>query len=439
MFPQIDGGETQKGPPDMDGIANGHVVFAQRVGIAPTSYILVFSHPGGSQQVSGTCLPLASPAHTVSGHVTPPSGVSARYILLSLDRNYQYQGEGVDEWQALTDSLGNYEIGMTSDTAGNPWTVRLGNPFPPNVVQPAETTFTITGDHAGIDFVFRTAVAQIAGRLTDEWGNPLPFRSLHIAQGPEYQLRQTTTDIDGFFQFGILPEEVDSTDWRIQTDINGEFTTNELWSQRYISSITTGDSLYRPMVVYTVNSQIQGTILVDGVPPTYPVTIIAWNQDTAQAAAQSTPGTGTFSIPVTDKIAQYQLFPISLMFAHDAGQVYAAPGETGVTLAVTTLGVGDDPNAVPLVFALHQNYPNPFNPSTTIRYALPTESRVTLTVFNLLGQKVATLIDGIQSAGERSVRWTGTASGLYFYQLNATSTTDSHRSFSDTRTMILMK
>jgi flagellar hook assembly protein FlgD len=56
---------------------------------------------------------------------------------------------------------------------------------------------------------------------------------------------------------------------------------------------------------------------------------------------------------------------------------------------------------------LHQNYPNPFNEGTTIRYDIPEESSVTLTIYSVLGQKVRTLIDGIQLKGAHSIRWDG--------------------------------
>jgi hypothetical protein len=83
---------------------------------------------------------------------------------------------------------------------------------------------------------------------------------------------------------------------------------------------------------------------------------------------------------------------------------------------------------------LLQNYPNPFNPSTTIKYDLPKDLRVTLKVFNVLGQEVATLVNEEQKAGYRSVEWNaaGVASGVYFYRLDAGS-------FTSVKKLLLLK
>ncbi len=89
--------------------------------------------------------------------------------------------------------------------------------------------------------------------------------------------------------------------------------------------------------------------------------------------------------------------------------------------------------------ALGQNFPNPFNPSTTIRYDLAGECRVSLVIYNVAGLKVATLVDGKREAGRREARWNGkdssgrpAPSGIYFYRLRAGS-------FTDTKKMILMR
>jgi 5'-nucleotidase/UDP-sugar diphosphatase len=93
----------------------------------------------------------------------------------------------------------------------------------------------------------------------------------------------------------------------------------------------------------------------------------------------------------------------------------------------------------PQEFQLLQNYPNPFNPETDISYNLPEDSHVKLTVYNLLGQTVKTLVDEYQSAGSKRVTWDGTdeqgnkvASGVFLYKLQAGTLTD-------TKKMILMK
>ena len=75
----------------------------------------------------------------------------------------------------------------------------------------------------------------------------------------------------------------------------------------------------------------------------------------------------------------------------------------------------------PEAFALHQNYPNPFNPSTVIQYALPARSHVVLSVYNMLGQLEATLVEGEKAAGYHEVRFdaSGLPSGIYLYRLQA--------------------
>jgi hypothetical protein len=95
---------------------------------------------------------------------------------------------------------------------------------------------------------------------------------------------------------------------------------------------------------------------------------------------------------------------------------------------------GDPASGMPREFALSQNYPNPFNPATEIQFALPYDANVELTVLNVLGQEVATLASGFQTAGYHTASFNATdlPSGLYFYRLEAGD-------FSAIRKMMLLK
>ena len=91
-------------------------------------------------------------------------------------------------------------------------------------------------------------------------------------------------------------------------------------------------------------------------------------------------------------------------------------------------------------YSLDQNYPNPFNPTTRIRYTIPFESNVRMTIFNALGKEVRELTNGVQGAGTYEVNFnsSGISNGVYFYSVTATSI-DGKQSFRETKKMILLK
>ncbi len=93
---------------------------------------------------------------------------------------------------------------------------------------------------------------------------------------------------------------------------------------------------------------------------------------------------------------------------------------------VIPVAIKGDPTTLPTGYILYQNFPNPFNPSTEIRFDLPAPAQVRLTVYNLLGAEVATLVQGELPGGHHTVTWDGkdhngnaVASGIYFYRLKA--------------------
>jgi hypothetical protein len=92
-------------------------------------------------------------------------------------------------------------------------------------------------------------------------------------------------------------------------------------------------------------------------------------------------------------------------------------------------GVKEVPDVVPSAYRLEQNYPNPFNPTTNIRYSIPQSSFVTLTVFDMVGREVATLVNQEQSAGTYVADFDATnlANGTYFYKIQAGSFSETHK------------
>ena len=147
-------------------------------------------------------------------------------------------------------------------------------------------------------------------------------------------------------------------------------------------------------------------------------------------------------------ISSYSLDPILEVTSQDESvfiyYVHASDGEYTVldtgefVLSRESLGINYD-TGIPEVFALYQSYPNPFNPITTLRYDLPEQAHVNITIYDMLGREVKTLINQTQDAGYRSIIWDSTndygkpvSAGIYLYQIQA-------RKYISTKKMVLLK
>jgi len=96
------------------------------------------------------------------------------------------------------------------------------------------------------------------------------------------------------------------------------------------------------------------------------------------------------------------------------------------SIQITQTGIDEEPSGNPGDFRLIQNYPNPFNPSTVIGYQLTRPSHVRIEIYNVLGRKIKTLLDGFESSGSGQISWyatddhqQGVPAGLYIYSLHA--------------------
>ena len=117
-------------------------------------------------------------------------------------------------------------------------------------------------------------------------------------------------------------------------------------------------------------------------------------------------------------------------------------GDASITLTNVPLPVDENPYYSPAEFDLGQNFPNPFNPNTIIGYQLSVSSNVTLKVYDVLGNEIATLVNEKKPAGTYEVTFdaSGFPSGVYLYRLQArNSSTSWGQSFVETRKMLLMK
>jgi len=150
----------------------------------------------------------------------------------------------------------------------------------------------------------------------------------------------------------------------------------------------------------------------------------------ALSGAATPPDDGFFT--QTDYIGAFknQNWAVDWTFLEEAGILTSAGGGETVTDVQEVAAATE----IPTVYSLEQNYPNPFNPSTTIRFSIPAQDFVTLKIYNVLGQEVATLVSAELAPGTYETRFDAStlSSGLYIYRLQTNS-------FSQTQKMVLVK
>ena len=182
--------------------------------------------------------------------------------------------------------------------------------------------------------------------------------------------------------YWVLP--ADQTPGQLGYDIIANEVVNNPALHYYLGPLTAGTDVIRRMVLVNWNGG-------DVYDPTFPANLDALM-----------PEAGTIFRMITNKPN--------------------VPGD--ILMLRGTLGIGDDPQIS--TFELYQNYPNPFNPATMIRFSLAHRVKVKLEIFNLLGQRVKTLVDAALAPGQHRLIWDGrndaglrVSSGVYFYRLKA--------------------
>ncbi len=196
----------------------------------------------------------------------------------------------------------------------------------------------------------------------------------------------------------------------------------------YFTGVQSGSAIYTPIVLQS-NSGAPGSDYVL-LPPKTASNVPGW--DTTDLSSYNINVSGDFFVGLRYDGTNQPMFGYSKSSNgrawNNAGGGWAEWSQTYFMRAViqsvtTSVEVS---TKIPVSFKLYQNYPNPFNPGTTIRYELPRAENVRIVIYDLNGEKVATLADSYQAAGEYNVTWNGkndygrdAASGIYFYSVRA--------------------
>jgi len=122
-----------------------------------------------------------------------------------------------------------------------------------------------------------------------------------------------------------------------------------------------------------------------------------------------------------------------------SGEEYTLEGTGEITVPTEETFTLERKAIIPIAYTLHQNYPNPFNPITSLRYDLPEQAQVTLTIYDLMGREITQLVNTTQKAGYKSIQWNATdmygkpvSAGVYLYQILAND-------FIQTKKMVFLK
>ena len=365
-------------------------------------------------------------------------------------------------WRGRTDSLGRYRARVIAGRDYIAMAVKLGYlpEYFNNKPTPATAdVITVGGDTSGIDFSLAlNPVLQnsITGLVRDSAGVGVASRLILLP------LRNTP----GPHAWGIRYGHTDSL---------GNYSINNVPTGRYfvlaIPFRTYAPAFYKAGAYGVIRWQDADTVQISGAVSGIDVGVVRiHNGGFATVRGRVVAGDGSALAGVNvfafagDAIAAYTITdanggyslaalpPGRLRILADREGYNAGETELSVTSLLHSnvnlvlspalvLSVG--PAGTPDRFTLEQNYPNPFNPTTTISFTMPAAGTATLRVYSLIGQEVATLVNGPVSAGPNSVVWNGRdvagrslSSGLYFYRLRATA---GGQEFNLMRKMVLMK
>jgi hypothetical protein len=341
------------------------------------------------------------------------------------------------------------------------------------VINPAaeNNMFAISGSQNSGNFVLIDKLTGQGTNIGPTTYNDFVGLTIHPSSHIVYALRVPSTNLAEIYRINAplgnsyklldLPLENlhsiafdnDSVLWAIQR--NGELFTVNLNSGTY-SYVSTVPVERVTMAFDPSTNELWGSVRSSTNPKDLIIKINPLIGDTSLVGA-----TG-FGVNTTEiAFDEYgELYGVKGIGAVGISDLFKIDKVTGVGTIIGSVGYKDirglayslgEPSAIdpenlnlPRIFSLEQNYPNPFNPSTQIKFSLPVNANVKITVYNLLGQIVRELVNNNMNTGSHSVQWNSddssgkkVSSGIYFYEINANGIDG--KQFNQVRKMMLIK
>jgi len=249
---------------------------------------------------------------------------------------------------------------------------------------------------------------------------PLSYSGLAVSELHYHPLVQDTTDNDKLYEFieltNIGDESIDLSNVFFADGIDFQFPEAAVLDPGNYIVLASDSAQFISRYQFAPFDQYDGFLSNDGeriiLKSATGDTLIDFTYNDADPWPELADGEGYSLVPVNaDSITDLNL-------AENWRTSYQIHGSPGTPDNVVDK-LDDRPGTALSDFTLFQNYPNPFNPETVISYQIPVSSDVQLSVYNLLGQKIVTLVNKKQQAGNYSVKWdaSGFGSGVYFYRL----------------------
>ncbi len=266
------------------------------------------------------------------------------------------------------------------------------------------TTITL----ASLVLCFGSAEAQYTGKVSID--------SVEAAAGEKVVLNINLSQNNAGISLVSIPIKFDEDNMTLDSvSFVGTLIPTDFIGQTYYDN-STGSTIISILPPLTVPTPYPAITATSGVLARVYMTV----------SGQANPGNYPVDSVYVDSVFSYLGVEMHLIrqveFADNTGDNILLPMfDPGVVYLQDPTGVNDDNDGItlPAEFALEQNYPNPFNPMTIIAFALPKSGPVSLDLFNVLGQKVSTLVEGDFPAGQHEIEFdaSGYPSGIYFYRL----------------------